>query len=158
MENRRRSSLFPKQLGACIEPLTRPVLKAKGLAGSRILTQWPAIVGKELAAHSMPEKLSFPPGKKAGGTLTISVESGFATQIQFMQPVILEKLATYFGYKAVERVVISHTQVPAATAVKRPPKPPVLGKESVKEAGQVEDDELRKALESFARTLSGESH
>lgn len=158
MEDKRRSSLFPKQVGVCIEPLTRPVLKAKGLAGSRILSEWPSIVGAGLADHCIAEKLSFPTGKKTGGTLTISVESGFATQIQYMQPVILEKLAVYFGYKAVDRIAIAHTYVPQKPVAKPPAKRGFLNKESVQITAQVEDDELRAALESLARTLSGESH
>ena len=143
---------------APMEPLTRPLLKSKGLAGSRILTEWPSIVGNELAAHCLPEKLTFPPAKKVGGTLTISVESGFATHVQYMQPVILEKLATYFGYKAVERINISHTHTPAKPHEKPARKATVLQKEAVQAVEGVEDAELREALQSFAKTLSGDDH
>src|SRR5258708_1653919 len=104
-------SPFPKLLERCVEPLLRPVLKAQGralkgegLAGSGLLTKWESIGGAELASHVVPEKLSFPPGKKTGGTLTVSVENGFATELQHMQPVILERLAIYFGYQAVARI------------------------------------------------------
>ena len=148
--------MFPKQLGQFIEPLTRPLLKSKGLAGSRILTEWKQIVGESLAEHSLPEKLTFPPGKKTGGTLVISVESGFATQLQYMQPVLLEKLATYFGYKAVERITIAHTYVPAAPKEKPELLKGKLSKSSVSLTESVEDDELRQALASLAKTLSGE--
>lgn len=151
----RRSSLFPKTLGSCIEPLTRPALKANGLAGSRILTEWPSIVGAQLAAHSSPEKLHFPRGEKTGGTLTISVESGFAPQLQHMQPIILERLASYFGYAAISRITISHSWAkPAEPLPKR--KPPALPKNSVALTQEVDDPELRAALESLARALAGE--
>ena len=96
--DKRSCYLFPKTLGDFVEPITRPILKEKGLAGSRILTQWESIVGTQLALHTVPEKLAFPKGKKTGGTLTISVENGFATELQHMQPLILERLAGYFGY------------------------------------------------------------
>ena len=156
MAEYRRSSMFPKQVGGLIEPLTRPLLKSKGLAGSRILTEWKQIVGEALAEHSMPEKLSFPPGKKTGGTLVISVESGFAIQLQYMQPVLLEKLATYFGYKAVDRITIAHTYVPATPQKKPEPPKATLPNTSVLITDDVVDDELREALRSLAQTLSGQ--
>jgi hypothetical protein len=151
----RYTSLFPKTLAQCIEPITRPVLKAQGLAGSRILTEWPSIVGKKLAAHSIPEKLQFPAGKKTEGTLVISVENGFAPEIQHQQPMILERLAAYFGYQAVNRISISHTYIPSRTTVKpakrkAPPLPESVGHI----ADNVEDSELRETLKSLAKTLS----
>jgi hypothetical protein len=152
--DKRRYSLFPKTLAAVVEPLTRPLLKAQGLAGSRILTEWASIAGPELASHSLPEKLSFPPGKKTGGTLTISVENGFATHMQHMQPLILERIASYFGYTAVSRLQISHSwQAPAAqeaSPLTRKPLPP----ECVQMTEGIEDDELKAALQSLARTLA----
>lgn len=154
-EKFRKTSLFPKTLGQCIEPVTRPVLKANGLAGSRILTQWPAIVGAALAKHSIPEKLSFPPGKKTGGTLVIAVENGFAPEIQHQQPIILERLAGYFGYQAIARLVISHTYLPVtATATAKPARRGQLPKDIGQYVGGVEDEELKATLQSLARTLS----
>lgn len=150
----RKSSLFPKQLGAHVEPLTRPVLKAQGLAGSRILTEWAQIVGPQLASHCMPEKLNFPAGKKTGGTLVIAAESGYATQLQHMQPVLLERLAGYFGYKAIARITIAHTYQTPVAAPKPPPPKPTLNAESVALAASVEDPQLRETLESFARALT----
>lgn len=153
-KDKRHYSLFPKTLEQCIEPLTRPALKAQGLASSRILTEWESIVGVQMARHTLPEKLSFPPGKKTGGTLVVSTENGFATELQHMQPVILERLATYFGYQAISRIVIAHTwpQAPAPAA-KKPASKPVAIKRAVTE--NVDDPELKAALDALADTLSG---
>ena len=154
----RTYSLFPKTLADCVEPLTRPILKAKGLAGSRIITEWESIVGSKLSLHTMPEKLAFSKGKKVDGTLTISVQNGFATELQYMQPMILERLATYFGYHAISRIVISHTWVESPKAAKTIAKPTLSkAKTSIDFRGlaeSVEDDELRAVLQSFAKTLS----
>ena len=152
----RKFSLFPKTLGSCVEPLTRPAFKAQGLAGSKILTQWPSIVGPELACHSMPENLSFPRGKKTDGTLTISTENGFAPHIQHMQTIILERLASYFGYQAIARVKISHSWVPAIAEKSKPILKSGLPKGSYILTQEVEDVELRETLASLARTLAGE--
>ena len=148
--------LFPKALGACIEPVTRPILKAQGLAGSRILTEWTSIVGPQLAKHTLPEKLSFPKGKKSGGTLVISAENGFATELQYMQPIILERLSSYFGYQAINRITISHSWTPAPEA-KSPAAPKAVLPHDCRDLTDgIADKELRDVLLSFAKTLSGQ--
>ncbi len=154
-QDKRRYSLFPKTLGSVVEPLTRPVLKKQGLARTRILTEWSTIVGPELARHCAPEKLSFPAGKKNSGTLTISVEHGFNTELQHMTPLILERLASYFGYAAVSRIVISHGwQVPMEKLPAKPRR--ALPAECVTLTDGVEDPLLKDALRSLARTLAGQ--
>lgn len=159
MANYRKYSLFPKTLTDCIEPLTRPVFKAKGLAHTRLLTEWSQIVGPELAASSIPEKLSFPTGKTNDGILTISVQNGFAPQMQHMQPIILERLSTYFGYKAVSRIHISHSYKKAAATPPPAPKPayaPKLPTSALDRIStQVDDPELQAVLESFGQALTG---
>jgi hypothetical protein len=97
----RKYSPFPKQMAQVVEPLTKPLFKSRGLAGTNAISDWPRIVGKELAGHCWPEKISFPQGKKTGGTLTVACENGFATEIQHMQPLILERLNVFYGYQAV---------------------------------------------------------
>lgn len=155
--DKRYFSLFPKTLERCIEPLMKPVLKTQGLAGSKIISDWASIVGPELARRSVPEKLSFPAGKKSGGTLMISVENGFATELQHMQPIILERLASYFGYKAIVKLGITHNWPAARPAeAKKPAKAP-LPADCSRMADEVEDDELKAALKSFAQTLSTQS-
>jgi len=154
IEDKRKYSFFPKKLAGCIEPLTRPVLKSQGLAGSRILTDWESIVGTKLARHCIPEKLSFPKGSKTGGTLTISVENGFALELQHMHPIIMERLAGYFGYQAIKRIVISHSWVPAPSAPVIKKTKRVLPPEIKNLVDDVEDAELKAALKSLAETLS----
>lgn len=152
----RKSSLFPKTLSECVEKIARPALKTQGLAGSRIISEWGSIVGGRLAGHCLPQKLAFPAGKKSGGTLSIAVENGFAIELQHAQPIILERLATYFGYRAVARIVISHTYVPEVENKKKPPVKKVLPRSAIQLAAGVEDAELREALMGIAKTLAKE--
>lgn len=153
---RRKFSFFPKTLSACVEPLVRPALKAKGLAGSRILTEWESVVGKELARHTAPEKISFPQGKKTGGTLTIAVENGFGLELQHLQPVILERLAMYFGYTAVSRIAIAPAMLPAAKPKEAKAPAPSLAPGSAGLADDIEDGALKDALQSLAKALEGQ--
>lgn len=157
-EKYRKTSLFPKTLAQCIEPVTRPALKSQGLAGSRILTQWSTIVGTKLAQHTIPEKLSFPPNKKTLGTLVIAVENGFAPEIQHMQPVILERLAGYFGYHAVSRITISHTYLPVTKTPSMTKKTHAIAGNVTEHVNNIADDELRQTLQSLANTMSNKTN
>lgn len=150
----RRYSAFPKTLAACIEPAVRPALRLQGLAGSRILTDWPSIVGETLAAHCVPLKLAFPPGKKNGGTLTIAAENGFATELQHQQALILERLSVYFGYAAVARLSISHSYPAPPTPEPVAPKARRLPESCRLAAAGVADDELSAALVRMADALT----
>lgn len=153
MSNTRKYSLFPKTLSSCIEPLTRPLFRSKSSALTRLLTQWESIAGPKLARHTRVEKLSFPQGQKTGGTLTIAVENGFNTELQHQQVQILQRLAEYFGYRAIDRVVISHSFWPE-TKPKSVTSPAPLPSECKRLADNVEDGELKAALQSLAKTLT----
>lgn len=153
MNEKHRFSRFPKTLGDCIEPVIRPALKDKGLAGSKILTDWQKIIGEPLASRCVPQKLSFPRGKTTGGTLTIAVENGFATEFQYMQPVILERLAIYFGYKAIDRITINHTLPPKIARKKSAPSS-VIPASADHLLDEVEDAELKEALKAFTQAGS----
>lgn len=156
-EHYRQSRTLPKPLSRCIESVTRPLFKKSGLAGTRILTDWPTIVGNELSMRCAAEKLSFPSGQKTGGTLTIAVENGFATELQYMQPVILERLNAYFGYQAITRLSFSprvlRTQVPQPVS---PPRTVKLKPADMSCMDSIDDPELKAALKSLANTLAGQ--
>ena len=154
-ENIRRYSLFSKTLAKSVEQAVKPVFKKHGFAEHRILTEWHAIVGTELSAYSIPEKLTFPARKKEGGTLHVLVASGRALELQHMQPVIIDKIATYFGYPAVARLTFMQTSAPlfqreirASTVQKSKPSAAVAA--LVAECG---DSELRSALLSLGIAL-----
>ncbi|MDE3060626.1 MAG: DUF721 domain-containing protein, partial [Pseudomonadota bacterium] len=88
-----------------------------------------------------------------GGTLAIAVENGFSLEFQHMQPVILERMATYFGYQAITRIVIARTFEVSETPPPAPAKKiPSRNRTVITEA--IDDGELREALQSLAETLS----
>jgi hypothetical protein len=144
----RRFSLFPKPVSRIIEPVIKPIYKKHGFAEHRILTEWEAIAGKELAAYSVPQKL-------VRKSLHILAASGRALELQHMQPVILDRIATYFGYRAVEKITFLQT----GSAIFR--KSPA--KKRMKEAAAAgtdtafpvtcEDEALRKALLALGNAL-----
>ncbi len=143
MKNIRKNSQFPRILRDCVAPITAPVFRKSGIE-AKLVNDWGMIVGADIAAHTSPGALRFPKGEKVGGTLTILVESAYALPLQYQIPLIIEKLAVYFGHRAVERISLSQTRIAEPPA---PPKPERL------EAPEPTGDGLVDALNRLARHI-----
>jgi hypothetical protein len=73
-----------RHLAGFLPRLTRAALGKRGFAEGGIVTDWAAIVGSELAASSLPEKLSFAQGARRDGTLQVRVTGAFALELQHL--------------------------------------------------------------------------
>ena len=128
--------------------------KRFGFVQSAVVSRWPEIVGERYAAASSPESIRFPAGKRAGGTLSLVVESGHAPMMQHVAPAIIDRVNRFFGYDAVVKVAIRQGAAPRRAAV----VPPVASRHAPAELGDslraIGDPELRSVLESLARGLS----
>ncbi|WP_254432524.1 DUF721 domain-containing protein [Magnetospirillum sp. SS-4] len=136
--------------------VTRPVFGKHGFAGGALVVDWPAIVGSAVASHTLPVRIRFPPKERVDGTLTVKVDSGaFALEVQHLEPLILERINGYFGWKAVARLKLAQGPLPeprkprpAAPPPSAPPGPVLLEK-----LAGVEDPDLREALARLGRRL-----
>lgn len=117
----RSASGGPRQIGSHLAKVTRRVLGRRGLGEAEVILRWPVIVGERLARQCLPEKLSHRRGAVAGGVLHVCVEPAAATVIQHMAPVIVERINTYYGYRAVERLQLRQQPLPKPQAQRRPP-------------------------------------
>ena len=105
----------PRPLAASLGALSKRALGRRGFAEAGLITEWDAIVGPELAAASQPDRLTFPPGRRDGGTLRLTVAGPVATELQHLEPVVIERINGYFGYRAVERILLVQGPVRRAT-------------------------------------------
>ncbi len=155
-DGNRRYSIFPKALGKSLEPLLKPVYKKHGFAEHRILSEWPAIVGSKLSTYSIPQKLVMPQNKKEGGTLHILVASARALELQHMQPMIIDNISTYFGYKAVAKLKFVQTgsDIFRKGAKKEKPKQHEASEALQSMVAECEDADLRAALLSLGAHVS----
>ncbi|MBV8939487.1 MAG: DUF721 domain-containing protein [Alphaproteobacteria bacterium] len=144
-----RRRVFPRTLAECIEPVAKPALGRFGAVHARLIRDWEQVAGAALAAHAEPESLSFPRASSADGTLTLRVSAAFALEVQHMEPVILERLAVYFGYRAITRIRLRQcaaaSRVPASSGPACTPPAPNLP--------AMEDDALRAALCRLGQAL-----
>lgn len=94
-------------LSSSLNFVTNPIFKKRGFVENKIITDWDLIVGKDLGNCSTPKKISFAKEQKSNGVLHVEVyDSGIAMEMTYMEPVIIEKISVYFGYKAIQKIKI----------------------------------------------------
>jgi hypothetical protein len=124
--------------------------RARGFVETAVLTEWPAIVGDDLAARCVPESLG------RDGALRVRAQGAAAPELQHMAPRILERVATFFGYRAATRLVILHGAPRRSPKRPREAARPLTAEETERIADlarRVEDAELRAALERLGRQV-----
>ncbi len=127
-----------------------------GKFGHEILTHWREIAGASLAENARPERLS-PAGKKDDGAiLHLRVAIGWGPQVQHLEPVILERINRFYGYRAVTglRIRQGHLSRPQKN---RKFQPRHLSPEEKKEIGAavrgIRHEDLKNALQSLGESI-----
>lgn len=124
-----------------------------GFIQNAVVARWAEIVGEQYARYSTPEAISFPVGKKAGGTLKVLVTGSFAPMLKHVEPQVIERINRFFGYAAVARLALRHGDLPTVQRRVMPVARP-LAAETESTLRAVADPDLRATLESLARALS----
>lgn len=149
---RRRAAARP--VGSYVPRATQAVFEAHGFPSAAIATDWETIVGHDLATFTAPERLTWPRTPPEAGdrprgrgdlaTLVLRVDGPRALEVQHMAPQILERINTYFGYRAVGQVRL--LQAPVRKAASPAPRAPEVRPEADARVGGIEDDGLSEAL------------
>ena len=153
-----KRTFVTQALGKSISKLTQTSFRKRGFADGEILHRWPAIIGEMLAQTSHPEKIVYPKGRNGDGTLQLRVGNpGLALDIQHMEPVVLDRINAYFGYRAINRIKIIQAPVPHQKG-KPNYKTHVLTEAEKKSLDQqlstVGDPKLKKALEKLGESVT----
>lgn len=149
----------PRAIAQSLSAVTKNVFSKRGFADGAILKDWPVIVGEHLARHSQPEKIVHPRGDGTGGALYLTIESGsMAIELQHLEPLLIERINGFFGFKAVDRLKITQGPLPKAEEkAGRPPRPLQPAEEAslAESLMDVDDEELRQALKALGRAVMG---
>ena len=96
-----------KSLGDMLSNIAKPILGKRGFVEADIIMKWQEIVGKELSEVTRPQKIVFARGKRDGGVLHIITKGGGeALLLQHREKMVINRINTFFGYRAVERISI----------------------------------------------------
>jgi hypothetical protein len=152
---RRPSSRGLVPVAAAAARVTGPLLRKRGLAEARIVTDWRLIVGDLAAERSAPERLLRGRQAATGGTLRLRVAGAWALEFQHMAPDLMARINAYFGYPAVARIQFIQAPLPAARPKPAPPAPlePAAEARIAALAAKIEDPELRERVMALGRAL-----
>jgi hypothetical protein len=156
LAERRRGGV--RAIAAEVPRIAGAVLGKRGFGEAQLVAQWPAIIGESLADGVSPEKLSFPRGERRDGTLHLRVAPGLGLEVQHREPVLIERINAFFGYRAVARLALK--QGPPATApTPSPPRPRPLKAEERQSLDArlqtIEDGDLKAALRRLGEAVIG---
>ena len=151
----RRGGAWAKAVGSFVPGLTRKAFEKYGFSAASLITDWPTIAGKELAAFTAPERLKWPRSARSsddesdsgrpGATLVLRVDPARALDVQYNGRQIIERINAYFGYAAIAELRI--LQVPVTAPLQAGPKPAQAApKPLAQEVASIADAALREAL------------
>jgi hypothetical protein len=80
----------PRAIGGLIARVTRPGFKRRSPVTSQIMTDWMEIMGPDLGARTVPQKLS-------AGTLTIACAGPTAMELQHFAPQLMARINGHVG-------------------------------------------------------------
>ncbi len=134
-------------VAALLPAIIRPGLKGRAPGIAQMLADWPAIVGPELAAQTLPRRLS-------GATLVIGCGGPMAMELQHRSAQIIERINLHAGRIIVERLRFVQDFTPPAP---RPPRPVASPEAVARVAVRVADipaGPLRDALARLGETVA----
>jgi hypothetical protein len=161
-----RGASEARPIGAYVARVLDPSARVRGFATTALLSEWPAIVGAELAQFTLPDRVAWPrrreDGEEAspqrgwrgeGAILVLRVEGPRAIEVQHRSGQILERVNSYFGYRAIAELRI--LQAPVTRAPARSPAPPqhVIDTEALPGSASIEDQGLRAALSRLGSAM-----
>ncbi len=147
-------------LGGLVENLIQPIVQDHGAMTYGIITNWPQIIGVELAQDTAPEKFIWSRQKSeyepATATLCILTNNGgTALKLQHMQTHILARVNAQFGWRAVTAIKIKQTlTLPHKKTVA--PKPTISGEIAAQIATHIQPDtdpELANVLQRLGQSI-----
>lgn len=143
----------------------RKTVQHRGFSEPRVITEWPRLVGDELAQMARPISVRFGKGE-FGANLTLLCTGASAPLVEMQKNTILQKLNDVYGYGAIARITItqtapvgfaegqaSFTYGNAAKPLQKPPVSDEIKTEAHAMAARVQSPELKKAIEDAAITF-----
>jgi hypothetical protein len=141
---------YPKPLADLVTLCVADVFARRGFTSCEIVTHWEDIVGAEIADMAEPVRMQWirsrDPDESQPATLVLRAEGPAALEIQHMAGVIVERVNSYIGWRAVDR--LSLRQAPL-TRRRKAPRPRIDDAKAAALAARmtgISDEGLRTAL------------
>lgn len=152
--------------GSLVAPKLAALAQRRGFLEARLIADWAAIVGAEIAAVARPVGMSRArpqAGARTGSVLTVEVERGRGPDVQMMLPTLLARLNAAIGWPAIARIRLTQAgrgfaeaQAPLQPPPRRREPDPARLAPCLEAVSSIGDGPLRAALETLARNVLSE--
>ena len=102
-QNNKESKTYVQGLRPFVNTLPRGIkgiLKKNGYNYSEIVGKWKSLVGKDISDFAHPKSIKISKNQK-NGILILQVKRGNEITIEYSKKEIIEKINSFFGYKAI---------------------------------------------------------
>lgn len=148
-----------KSAGGLINKILDPHLAKRAGISMALMDAWREIVGEDLAASSMPLKVTWP--RRSGeedafksGTLIVAAEGMAALHLQHQTGEVIDRVNAFMGYHAIDRIKLSQKPVDTRKPKKRQRPVTETDKRKVEDlAKDIEDEELRASITRFGLSV-----
>lgn len=146
----------PVKFKAIYQDATKASFRKFGFINAKLCSEWKTIIGKNLAEICLLDQITFEYEKSSGGTLhLILTNPAYMLEIQALKNTIIERIATYFGYRAVSKITIKIRLDAVKSDINLHPKPTSANHLSKLPAiiNMIKDDNLKNVLSSLYQNL-----
>ena len=143
-----------RAVGAALPSVTKTAFARRGFAAARVIADWEHIVGPLLASASIPERLvRDKPGTEP--TLLVKVAPGAALELQHLEPLVVERINSHFGFRAVARLKLKQGHVARQIVPAKRPQPLDAATETAlkQRVADIADPSLQSALLALGRAV-----
>ncbi len=155
-----------RRAGEDVAAILSPTFRKRGFAQTDIVLRWPEIVGAALADQCRPERLNWPrvvegqerAASADGAVLHLSVAPGWATEIQHLEPLLIERVNRFFGWRAVTGIRLRQVAIqPRQQKPSRNLRPLTESERAELDhvTAGITDPETRKALHRLGAAIFG---
>ncbi len=152
----RKRHLFARSVSDVMKEATKPLMSKQGKLYGALLRDWAQIVGAERARVTRPQRLQFPTTEASGAVLHIDARPAAAPELAYAQEQMLEQCARYFGYRAIDRIVI-HATHEGFHVVENPQPAPHETISAAPPLPQTIPNEMRGVLERLSKHFTSPS-
>jgi hypothetical protein len=149
----------PKPLADLVTACVADVFARQGFTSCEIVTHWDDIVGTEVAALAEPVRMQWirsrDPDESPPATLVLRVEGPAALEIQHMAGMIVERVNSYLGWRAVGKLALRQAPLTRRPKPQRPRIDEAAAAAIAAQMTSIADDGLRAALGRLGAAIKG---
>ncbi|MBP9876712.1 MAG: DUF721 domain-containing protein [Alphaproteobacteria bacterium] len=151
-----------KALSTIMPKLAKNAMGKIGVDFGNLIIAWPNVMGTDFASKCSIEKIDFKKDERGNATVTLAVQTYFATECQYQIPYLIDKINSYMGYQAVGSIKLKQIMTNPKSLKNNPLKQNVIKTNPLSEADKstinssintFENQELKEILQSYGEAI-----